>query len=95
MGQVFNVLGLSVTIDLTSVDSLCYSLDTIKNTFEDGLAQFAMMIVDLGILESLQTGKWLILVFKPYKAEVVDLKKFTEYYKVFVMASSLFSPFLR
>ncbi len=58
MGEVFNVLGLSVTIDLTSVDRLCYSLDTIKSTFENGLAQLAMGIVNLGILESLETGKW-------------------------------------
>ena len=35
MGTVFDVLGLSVTIDLTSVDRLCYSFDTIKSTFEN------------------------------------------------------------
>ncbi len=58
MGEVFNVLGLSVTIDLTSVDRLCYSLDTIKSTFENGLATIAMAFVNLGILESLETGKW-------------------------------------
>ena len=58
MGEVFNVLGLSVTIDLTSIDRLCYSLDTIKDTFENTLASIAMAIVDLGILESLETGKW-------------------------------------
>ena len=58
MGEVFNVLGLSVTIDLTSVDRLCYSLDTIKDTFENTLASIAMAIVNLGILESLETGKW-------------------------------------
>ena len=58
MGEVFNVLGLSVTIDLTSIDRLCYSFDTIKDTFENTLASIAMAIVDLGILESLETGKW-------------------------------------
>ena len=58
MGTVFDVLGLSVTIDLTSVDRLCYSFDTIKSTFENTLASIAMGIVDLGILESLETGKW-------------------------------------
>ncbi len=58
MGEVFNVLGLSVTIDLTSVDRLCYSFDTIKDTFESTLASIAMGIVNLGILESLETGKW-------------------------------------
>ena len=58
MGTVFDVMGLSVTIDLTSVDRLCYSFDTIKSTFENGLASIAMAIVDLGILESLSTSKW-------------------------------------
>ena len=58
MGTVFDVLGLSVTIDLTSIDRLCYSFDTIKNTFTNGLAEFAMGIVDLGILESLNVDKW-------------------------------------
>ena len=58
MGTVFDVLGLSVTIDLTSIDRLCYSFDTIKDTFTDNLAQFAMGIVDLGILESLNVDKW-------------------------------------
>ena len=51
MGEVFNVLGLSVTIDLTSIDRLCYSFDTIKSTFNNTLASIAMGIVNLGILE--------------------------------------------
>ena len=58
MGEVFNVLGLSVTIDLTSVDRLCYSFDTIKSTFTNTLASIAMAIVDLGILESLEVDSW-------------------------------------
>ena len=58
MGEVFNVLGLSVTIDLTSVDRLCYSIDTIKSTFNNTLASIAMAIVDLGILESFNPDSW-------------------------------------
>ena len=58
MGTVFDVLGLSVTIDLTSIDRLCYSFDTIKDTFDNTLASIAMAIVDLGILESLNVDKW-------------------------------------
>ena len=58
MGTVFDVLGLSVTIDLTSIDRLCYSFDTIKDTFDNTLASIAMGIVDLGILESLNVDKW-------------------------------------
>ena len=58
MGTVFDVLGLSVTIDLTSIDRLCYSFDTIKKTFDSTLASIAMLIVDLGILESLNVDNW-------------------------------------
>ena len=32
MGEVFNVMGLSITLDLSNIDRLCYSLDTVKNT---------------------------------------------------------------
>ncbi len=35
-----------------------YSFDTIKSTFENTLASIAMAIVNLGILESLSTSKW-------------------------------------
>ena len=58
MGKIFDVLGLSVTIDLTSIDRLCYSFDTIKSTFNNTLASIAMGIVDLGILESLNVDNW-------------------------------------
>ena len=58
MGTVFDVLGLSVTIDLTSIDRLCYSVDTIKDTFTNTLASIAMAIVNLGILESLEIDTW-------------------------------------
>ncbi len=58
MGKVFDVLGLSVTIDLTSIDRLCYSFDTIKDTFDSTLAGIAMGIVNLGILESLNVDQW-------------------------------------
>ena len=58
MGTVFDVLGLSVTIDLTSIDRLCYSFDTIRDTFKNPLASIAMGIVNLGILESLKVDTW-------------------------------------
>lgn len=58
MGEVFNVLGLSVTIDLTSIDRLCYSFDTIANTFSNFLFSIAKAIVNLGIIEEVQFGTW-------------------------------------
>ena len=58
MGTLFDVLGLSVTINLTSIDNACASIDTIKNTFTNTLASIAMGIVNLGILESLEIDTW-------------------------------------
>ncbi len=58
MGEVFNVLGLSVTIDLTSVDRLCYSFDTIANTFSNFLFSIAKAIVNLGIIEEVKFDTW-------------------------------------
>ncbi len=58
MGELFSFASLSVTIDLTSIDRLCYSLDTIKDTFTNTLASIAMAIVNLGILESLEPDSW-------------------------------------
>jgi hypothetical protein len=79
MGEVFNVLGLSVTIDLTSVDRLCYSFDTIKDTFTDGLAQFAMGIVNLGILESLNVDTWATGMSRDKTAQYTILSELLEF----------------
>ncbi|MBR2954146.1 MAG: hypothetical protein IKC45_07175 [Clostridia bacterium] len=58
MGEVFNVLGLSVTIDLSSVDRLCYSLDTVADTLSNFLFTIAKGIVNLGVLEELKMNTW-------------------------------------
>ena len=60
MGEVFSIdfLSIAVTIDLSNVDRLCYSFDTIKSTWENTLFSIATGIVDLGILEKLDTGSW-------------------------------------
>lgn len=58
MGEVFNVLGLSITLDLSNVDRLCYSLDTVKNTMSNFLFGIAAGIVNLGVLEQLEMDTW-------------------------------------
>ncbi len=58
MGEVFNVMGLSITLDLSSVDRLCYSLDTVKNTMSNFLFGIAAAFVNLGVLEQLEMGTW-------------------------------------
>lgn len=79
MGEVFNVLGLSVTIDLTSVDRLCYSFDTIKSTFNNTLASIAMAIVDLGILESLNVDTWATGMTRDGTAQFTILSEILEF----------------
>ena len=79
MGEVFNVLGLSVTIDLTSIDRLCYSFDTIKNTFTNTLAEIAMGIVDLGILESLNVDTWATGMSRGGTAQFTILSELLEF----------------
>ncbi|MBO5333634.1 MAG: hypothetical protein J6B37_05935 [Clostridia bacterium] len=79
MGQIFNVLGLSVTIDLTSIDRLCYSFDTIKDTFTNTLASIAMGIVNLGILESLEVDTWATGMSRDATANFTILSEILEF----------------
>lgn len=79
MGKIFDVLGLSVTIDLTSIDRLCYSFDTIKDTFTNTLASIAMAIVDLGILESLEVGTWATGMSRDGTAQFTILSEILEF----------------
>lgn len=58
MGTVFNALGLSITLDFRSIDKVCSSLDTIYNTFNSGLASFAMLILNFGIIEDVNFDSW-------------------------------------
>ena len=79
MGKVFDVLGLSVTIDLTSIDRLCYSFDTIKDTFTSTLASIAMGIVNLGILESLNVDTWATGMSRDGTAQFTILSELLEF----------------
>ncbi len=58
MGTVLDVLGLKITINLTSVDNLCISLDSFKDTFDNFLFSAAAAIVNLGVLEKLNFDTW-------------------------------------
>lgn len=58
MGTVLDVLGLKITINFTSVDNVCISIDSFKDTFDNTLFSIAAGIVNLGILESLNFDTW-------------------------------------
>ena len=58
MGTLIDVLGLKVTINLTSIDNLCASFDTIYSTFKNTLFSIAKGIVNLGILEDVNVNSW-------------------------------------
>ncbi len=58
MGQVINLLGITITIDLTSVDRLCYSFDSFKSSMNGAMWTIAAGIVNLGVLEELNFDSW-------------------------------------
>lgn len=63
MGKLFDILGLSITIDLTSVDRALYSLDTIKGLLNASgltaiLVGIVKGIVNLGVLEKISFADW-------------------------------------
>ena len=58
MGTLINVLGLKVVINLTSIDGICESFDSIKSTFNNTLFGIAKGIVNLGVLENVKVDTW-------------------------------------
>ena len=58
MGQVVNVLGLNIRINLRSVNELCDTLDSFKDSMNSLTWGAAAAIVNLGILESLNLDSW-------------------------------------
>ena len=58
MGTVVDALGLKVTLNLTSVDNICASFDSVRDTFKNTLFSIAKAIVNLGILEDLNVDPW-------------------------------------
>ncbi len=58
MGTVLDVLGLTVTINLTSIDNLCASFDSFYSTMDNWLYSIAKGIVNLGILEDITFDSW-------------------------------------
>ena len=78
MGTLFDVLGLSITLDLTSIDRLCVSLDSVKNTLNNGLAGLAMAIVDLGVLEKVNPDPWQTGMSRDKTAQFTILTKLVQ-----------------
>lgn len=58
MGTVVDTMGLKVTINFTSVDNLCVSLDSFRSTLTGGTFKFAAGLVNLGILEKVKFDSW-------------------------------------
>lgn len=56
LGQVFNALGLSLTIDLRSINALCETVDQVKTL--KGSAAVTMFGGLLGIVKDLNTDSW-------------------------------------
>ena len=54
MGTVVDTMGLKVTINFTSVNNLCASLDSFRSTLTGSTFKFAAALVNLGILEKVK-----------------------------------------
>ena len=55
-GQLFNVAGLSLTVDLRSIDAICGTLDNVKSLRNNGLVKLVAWM--LGILNDLDVSTW-------------------------------------
>lgn len=58
MGTVVDTMGLKVTINFTSVNNLCASLDSFRSTLTGSTFKFAAALVNLGILEKVKFDSW-------------------------------------
>lgn len=62
MGSLLNVnlvvTKLTLDINLTSVDGICASFDSIRNLFKNGLFSVAKAILNFGVLENLNVDSW-------------------------------------
>lgn len=58
MGTVVDLGSLKITLNLTSIDNLCISLDSIKNTVTSGSFKFLSAGLNLGIVKKLNLTSW-------------------------------------
>lgn len=58
MGTVFDTMGITIYINLTSVDEICKSLDSFKSAMSNTMWKIAKGIVNLGVLEDLTFSNW-------------------------------------
>ncbi len=58
MGEVFNIIGISLSIDLTSVDSICATLDNVKDLKSGTLYGAAESLLNFGIIEDISMNNW-------------------------------------
>lgn len=56
MGQIINTMGLTLTIDLTSVNAICETLDQVKTLKSNGLVKLVQWM--LGIINDLNVNSW-------------------------------------
>ena len=58
MGTLVDTAGITVRINLTSVDGICDSIDSFKNSMSGFAWGLASAIVNLGVLEDLNFDNW-------------------------------------
>lgn len=78
MGQVFSAAGLSLTINATSVNGICKTVDNVKNLLNNTLAGIAMAIVDLGVVEDVSLNSWQTGMSREGTAQLTIVKELLE-----------------
>ena len=58
MGTVLDTMGITITLDFRSIDSICSSLDTLKTSTGKTMFSIAKGLVDLGNVEDLKMNNW-------------------------------------
>ncbi len=75
MGTLVDTMGITVTINLTSVDGICDSLDSFKESMSSTAWGLASTFVNLGVLEQLSFDAWELGMSRDGTAQLTIIEK--------------------
>ncbi len=78
MGTLVDTMGLTVRINLTSVDNICDSLDSFHDTMNSATWSIASAIVNLGVLEDLDFDSWATGMTRDGTAQLTIIRELLE-----------------
>ena len=78
MGTLVDKMGITIRINLTSVDSICDSIDSFKNSMSGFAWTIASAIVNLGVLEDLNFDNWKTDMSRDGTAQLTIIRELLE-----------------